>query len=811
MPSFSKKLLTMVLTLAVFHVGIANSSAFRLDRPGIFHKGISEIESSSAALPAQDSVSDPLSQQLQEARQLQAVGEYEKAVQVYQALLDTAPADSPERAEASFLLGETQYLAGNYTEAVDAFLSFADHYPHDERYGRAVFLAGRAYHALGSWSEAIAQYQTYLTIDDTVASFVYEVMGDCYLAAHDYAAAVETYRRGLDGPIDRVMRIHLLEGIADAQTQAAEYDDLVATYDTILEHAQGAQYRAKTEYLAGQALAAAGKPDESHARYLRAVEDYPTAYHAYLSLIELVNAKYPVDEFQRGLVDYYSEAYTPAVEAFDRYIQNAPEGYAGEAHYYAGLAHKEAGSYDLAVSRLDDLIESYPESRHLGDAWIAKGQTLADMGATDRAAELWAQFVALYPADPLAPEALWLSGKLWEEQDRFEEAIYNYVEVQARYPDFERAPEALHQAGLCSFRAEVYDSAISAWQKLADGYEVSPLRPAALYWLGRSFHAAGDDESARGYLTRLGDAYPGEYYAVRGEEFVQTWSAKMFQTPMHRNMLLAPPTAEEQAEAENWLLSWSPVQPAEGETVSQLPEALSQDGRLRGGLILWTLDLASDASLQIRNLKSDINDSPLDLYRLGLLLQQKGMYRLSASCFDRIVSLAPLDKRASIPAFLLKLTHSYHFSDLLVAEAVELNVNPLLLLALVRQESNFEWHVESWAGAQGLMQVMPATADWIALQLGWSDFSPSMIYRPYVNVRFGAWYFAHQLSSFNNDIVAALTAYNAGPGRVRRWRTPDLAEDDDLWLEYMPLEEPRLYLEKVYTHHDIYRTLYAGQ
>jgi len=810
-PGFPKKILTTVLALAVLHVGIASSYAFRVEMPGVFHKTISGVESSLAALSTQDPVSDPLSQQLQEAHQLQTIGEYEKAVQAYQALLEVAPEDSPERADASFLLGETQYLAGNYTGAVDAFLSFAGQYPHDDRYGRAVFLAGRAYHALGNWSEAIAQYQTYLAIDDTAASFVYEVMGDCYLAAHDYAAAAEAYRRGLDGPIDRVMRIHLLEGIADAQTQAAEYDDLVATYDTILEHAQGAKYRAQTEYLAGQALAAAGNAGESQARYLRAVDDYPTAYHAYLSLIELVNAEYPVDEFQRGLVDFYNEAHTPAVEAFDRYIQNAPEAYAGEAHYYAGLAHEEAGSYDLAIARLDELIENYPESRHLGDAWIAKGQTLADMGATDKAAELWAQFVALYPADPLAPEALWLSGELWEEQDRSKEAIYNYLEIQTRYPDFERAPEALHRAGLRSFRAEVYESAISAWQKLVDGYEASPLRPAAMYWLGRSFHETGDDESARGYLTRLGDAYPGEYYAVRGEEFAQTWSAKMFQTPMHRNMLLAPPTAEEQAEAENWLLSWSPVQPAEGETVSQLPEALSQDGRLRGGLILWTLDLASDASIQIRSLKSDSNDSPLDLYRLGLLLQQKGMYRLSASCFDRIVSLAPLDKRASIPTFLLKLTHSYHFSDLLVAEAVGLDVDPLLLLALVRQESNFEWYPESWAGAQGLMQIMPGTADWIALQLGWSDFSPRMIYRPYLNVRFGTWYFAHQLSSFNNDIVAALTAYNAGPGRVMRWQTPEMVEDDDLWLEYMPLEEPRLYLEKVYTHHDIYRKLYASQ
>jgi soluble lytic murein transglycosylase len=130
---------------------------------------------------------------------------------------------------------------------------------------------------------------------------------------------------------------------------------------------------------------------------------------------------------------------------------------------------------------------------------------------------------------------------------------------------------------------------------------------------------------------------------------------------------------------------------------------------------------------------------------------------------------------------------------------------------VVRQESSFEWHVTSWAGAQGLMQIMPATGDWIALQLAWTDFVPSQIYRPYVNVRFGAWYLAKQLSSFDNDVVAALTAYNAGPGRIRRWQTPEMARDDDLLLEYMPLEEPRLYVEKVYAHYDVYRQLYAGQ
>lgn len=752
-----------------------------------------------------------LAEQLETARHLQYVGEYEKAVEACEVLLESAPKGSTERQEAIFLLGETQYYARNHPEAVEALLSFAEQYPGDARQGRAIFLAGRAYQAAGNCSQAIAQYQTYLSIDDTVAPFVYELMGDCYLTAQDYPAAVEAYSQGLDGPIDRLMRIHLLEGIAEAQNQAGRYGDLVKTYDEILEHAQGSTYRAKTEYLAGRALAAAGQVDGSLARYLRAFDKYPTAYYAYLSLIELVNAGHPVNEYQRGLVDYYGGAYVPAIEAFDRYVASAPDTYAGEAHYYAGLAYKEASNFDLALAKFDALIEDYPRGEYLGEAWIAKGQTLVAMGASSKAAEVWAQFIDLHPSDSLAPEAFWLSGQVWEEQERFEEAIYNYSQAQARYPDFERAQESLYRAGLCSYRARAYDSAINAWRGLVESYTESSLRPAALYWLARTFHAAGDDDNARVYLAKLRESYPMSYYAVRGAEFEQTWSAKMFQKAKPTNMLLTLPTAEEQAEAENWLLSWSSVQPGEGESISQLPDDLAEDGRLRRGLILWTLDLTGDASAQISSLKADINDSPLNLYRLGLRLSEEGLYRLSTSCFERLITLAPPDKQISIPTLLLKLTHAFHFNDLIVTEAVEADVDPLVLFALVRQESNFEWHVESWAGAQGLMQVMPATAEWIALQLGRRGFSQRLIYRPHVNVEFGVWYFDRQLSTFNNDIAAALVAYNAGPGRVKRWQTEEMSNDDDLFLEYMPLEEPRLYLEKVYTHYDIYRRLYAGQ
>ena len=764
----------------------------------------------SAGFPIRTASELSVAEQLRAAQDLQNLGDYEKAVQAYRSVINSAAVNSPEQIEASFRLGETYFLAENYAEAIKALASFIRSYPTDERQGQAVFWCGQSYFALGNWSEAIAQYQKYLTIDETVASFIYEVMGDAYLAAHDYAATEEAYRRGLSGPIDGPMKIHLLEGIADAQLKAARYLPAVATYDAILESSDRANYRARIEYQAGQALAVAGKTQDSYARYRAAVDSYPTTYHAYLSLIELVNAGQTVDQFQRGLIDYHSEAYTPAVRAFEQYIKNAPAGYAGEAHYYSGLAYEALGNYAQAITRFNEVIERFPKGAYLGRAWLGKGQVFADQSKWDRAAEEWARFVKLYPADASAPDALWLTGHMWEQQGKFKEAAASYAQTQADYPNSARAAAASYQSGLCSFRAADYDKAINAWQTLSETYPSAAQRPAALYWLGRAFHARGADDKARTYLDKIQQEYPGQYYALRAEELEQTWQSKLFKRPAQKNMLLAPPSPEEQAEAEKWLLSWSATQSGEGESVSQLPDGLAKDGRLLRGLRLWQLGLTSDAAAQVGGLKADLNDSPLGLYRLGVYLQQKGLYRLSVSCIERLIALTPNDKRATVPAFLLKLTHPFHYSNLLVAEAASQNVDPLLLLALVRQESSFEWHAESWAGAQGLMQVMPTTADWIALQLAWKGYKRNLADRPYVNVRFGTWYLARQLSTFQGDIVAALTAYNAGPGRVTDWQTTEMAGDDDLFLEYMPLAEPRLYAEKIFAHYYIYRKLYAS-
>ena len=127
---------------------------------------------------------------------------------------------------------------------------------------------------------------------------------------------------------------------------------------------------------------------------------------------------------------------------------------------------------------------------------------------------------------------------------------------------------------------------------------------------------------------------------------------------------------------------------------------------------------------------------------------------------------------------------------------------------MIRQESQFEPAVTSTAGAGGLMQLMPATAEWVAGQRGRRDFEPEQAYWPYINVDFGTYYLNWALQQLDGSLPAALAGYNGGPGNAARWRK--LAPgDDDLMVASIDFGETRVYVQQVLNQLDAYRRLYG--
>jgi len=136
------------------------------------------------------------------------------------------------------------------------------------------------------------------------------------------------------------------------------------------------------------------------------------------------------------------------------------------------------------------------------------------------------------------------------------------------------------------------------------------------------------------------------------------------------------------------------------------------------------------------------------------------------------------------------------------------HVDPFLLAAVMKTESNFNKGAVSERGARGLMQIMPETGMWIAGQIGEPAFNPEQLFDPGTNIKLGTWYIADLEKEFNGDTVLLLAAYNGGRGNVKEWLEKKSLSSGKSSIEQIPFPETRLFVQKVLLYHHIYSYLY---
>ena len=160
--------------------------------------------------------------------------------------------------------------------------------------------------------------------------------------------------------------------------------------------------------------------------------------------------------------------------------------------------------------------------------------------------------------------------------------------------------------------------------------------------------------------------------------------------------------------------------------------------------------------------------------------------------FDRAINTA--DRTLEQHDFSLRYLAPYR--DAVKQHAAQLNLDEAWVYGLIRQESRFIVDAKSRVGASGLMQLMPATAQWVAKKLGLKDWRWSQVTEVDTNVSLGTWYLRHVLDTLDGQPVLASAAYNAGPGRARAWRS-GTAIEGAIYAETIPFNETRDYVQKV--------------
>jgi soluble lytic murein transglycosylase len=731
-------------------------------------------------------------------------GQYEQAVGTFNLVLaqgDSAPA--PARAQAAFGLGKAALREGMFIEAVNALTNFLDQFPDDANAATARFLRGDAYLGLSMWEQAIADFRAYMErTPGLLDSYALERIADAQLGQGQLEAALASYEAAAQASRSLAPQVGLRARIAQIYLANDRPDEAVAQYDAILAVAQIPAYRAGIELLAARAEADAGRSEPSLARMERIFSTYPDRPEAYFAMQALEAAGLVLDDYDRGVVAFNYGDYPLAVDALTAYATGrALTEVPAMLHLLLGRAYREIGNTSAALTAFQTIVEQYPTDELFGEALLEQGRTLYQGGDTLAAIESYLRVANTYDYLTQTPEALWRAGYLYAISGQPSEARGVFERLADSYPNTAQAIDGLMLAASEALKAADTAAAERYFAEVA-AKAVGEDQAQALLQVGRLALDRGDQQIATQALAQAAQAAPDSYYAARARDIAGNVAA------------FAPPTGLQWftddsaaiAEAEAWLRATFAIT-QEG-ALWALSPTLAQDSRLIRGQALWDAAAYDEARTEFDDLIGSYETDPLASYQLAIYLRGLGAYQ------DSIVAAASVIRAANVgtldaPPFIARMRYPAYFLDAVQAGADRFNLDPLLLLSLIRHESLFDAYATAAAGEKGLTQVIPPTADYIAAQLGYRDFNHNLLFRPATSVEFGAFYLREQLSRFNENVTAALAGYNAGPGRALAWI--DLSGGDhDLFLTAITIDSTRTYVQRIYSFYNIYRTLYGA-
>jgi soluble lytic murein transglycosylase len=171
-----------------------------------------------------------------------------------------------------------------------------------------------------------------------------------------------------------------------------------------------------------------------------------------------------------------------------------------------------------------------------------------------------------------------------------------------------------------------------------------------------------------------------------------------------------------------------------------------------------------------------------------------------------IASMRPFADKA-VKEIALPLRHE----DIIRQQAADKGLDPSLIAGVIYVESHFRDQTSN-AGAKGLMQLLPSTADYIASKSGGTAFQQGDLATPQINIAYGSWYLRYLLRKYQGNEVLTLAAYNAGEGKVDEWYRAASARGEDFAVAtHIPFPETRDYVTRVLTVRQRYKTEYKRE
>jgi soluble lytic murein transglycosylase len=393
---------------------------------------------------------------------------------------------------------------------------------------------------------------------------------------------------------------------------------------------------------------------------------------------------------------------------------------------------------------------------------------------------------ATTPKSPWLESALLSAGNMYLLRKDYDRAIDYYREIHQRFPTGNKAAYAHWKCAWLTYRQNQPEQAKKYFEEQVEFYPGTNEVPNAMYWRGRMAENDKDYGLARAYYEKLADRYRNYYYGV-----------------LARKRLAVMPTAPAVTVA-----SLQHVGSAKTfDPTAQVTDPPEDDLHYMRAKLLQN---AGVTDLAVRELQAGSSEGPSwEMLEIARIYSSGGEYYRALQALKHAISGYFAFDINALPA---EYWHGLfprpywgalrHYSD-------ENGLDPYLVAALIRQESEFNPEAISHSNAYGLMQLLPRTGKGEAKKEGLQHYTTDSLLNPTTNIELGTHYFRQMIDHFGGQIEYALAAYNAGEERVEDWRASGTYRDIDEFVESIPFTETREYVQAIVRNAEVYKRVYG--
>jgi len=404
------------------------------------------------------------------------------------------------------------------------------------------------------------------------------------------------------------------------------------------------------------------------------------------------------------------------------------------------------------------------------------------------------QMESRFPHSPWLADALFSAGNMYMLKRDYPSAIEYYGELASRFPGDKNASAAHWRSGWLSYRMGLYAAAAHIFDEQIRLYPAASESVSALYWRGRLYETQDHEPAlAAANYRAIARAYQHYFYAQMARKRLAALSVP---TSADRTPAAAGNSA---VDVESQLDRIQPL------SLPHLVDTFPEDSpHLAKARLLANAGLNEYIVLEI---KADPEFSAMSALAEAQIYSSYGETYRAIRAAKRGLPNAAAAPIPSVPLVYWRILFPEPWWSTIQAEAAKNHLDPYLVASLIRQESEFDPSVISYANAYGLMQLLPSVGRSMAREEGIAHFQTFQLLDPNMNIRLGTRYLREMLDRFGGVQEYALAAYNAGDNRVAEWQAAGPYSGIDEFVESIPFTQTREYVEAILRNEETYRAI----